>query len=343
MTRTLGWLATARRRGRWVALTALGLTTLGCGGKDKATAAATHERPASAHEAKASEPSAAAAAAAAAAPALVAADDRARAAELPTAATLGQAATEVGAAEADSISLHVGRPGSEAFALPDPGKPARLKVTPVDGSGRPITEMDDLDPLTPGVQHVLGFAYRQDFAWSTALGPTQLLAGAAIFDVTFAKPGPHTVWFISRRAGAKERFDQASLRVAGDWAAADAPAASLSSTVGGLRAELVPQGELVACKALTPQLRLWRGAKALAVPPDQVQWLAMPMEAQDRVLTSRPGHAGAAPTLEFDANVTFLIHARARVGKDIVAPGFVVRVSGSVPVGGCAALRAAQP
>ncbi len=343
MMRSSGWRETGRRRGNGIALVVLWLTVPACGGKEKSPAGAPAANPAPGAESPAAAPGAEPAAAAMAAGPAAA---EAAAAALPAAATLAQAVTEgqAAAGEAtDSISLHVGRPGSDAFGLPEPGKPARLKVTPVDGSGRPIAAMDDLDPLTPGVQHVLGFAYRRDFAWSTALAPTQPLAGAAVFDLTFPKTGPHSVWFISRRTQGKARYDQASLRVMGDWAAADPPGASLSATVGGLRAELVAQGEIVACKELTPRLRLWRGAKALEVAPDAVQWLAMPMEAQDRVLLSRPGAAGAAPTLEFDANVTFLIHARVRAGKDIIAPGFVVRVGGSVPVGGCAALRAAQP
>jgi hypothetical protein len=95
-----------------------------------------------------------------------------------------------------SIALLLGEPGA---ALPQAGKPTKVRVTPINALGQPIRE---LQPLM-GAQVVV-VALRADSPWTlierskAAIDPK---TGAHELKVTFAAGGSHVLWFLFQPKG----------------------------------------------------------------------------------------------------------------------------------------------
>ena len=246
-------------------------------------------------------------------------------------ATEAAAAADVAAldpAAGDTIALFLGSPQSETFALPTPGKAARVRVTPVDGMGHPVADLVDLGGST-----VMMVAMRSDFAWAEIRAPNAGAGPAVTFDLTFPLPGPHTLMFGYQRQGSALHTESASVRVLGDWQAAEMSEISLSHSTKGVAADLaLPPDGLVACTRATLAVS-WRlrGKKASVTT---AQLAAVPL-ARDSLIVGTVSESGG--TLRFPAAGLWSVLVRGVAGKTTVTAHFQVRVGGEAPATGCAA------
>lgn len=256
-------------------------------------------------------------------------------AQAPDPAPPPAAATEAAAPPAedpgrdDTIALHLGTPGSKGFALPVPGKPARVRITPIDGNGRPVPEL-----VNHGDGTVVMAALRNDAAFATAMVPTEAGGPAAVFDLTFPLPGPHTLLFGYQRKGGKLHVDTAAVRVSGDWTSKEMPATSLSATEAGITATLVPpEAGFQVCAASPMQVRFSRRGKA--TPVGAVHFAAVPLARDTMVLGVRGEGDDAASTLQFSGAGVWHVFARALVKGKPVSWHFITQVAGERPADGC--------
>lgn len=258
-------------------------------------------------------------------------------AEQPGVAIAAAAPEAPTAPEDDSIAIHIGAPGSEMFALPEPNKVARIRVTPVDGSGAPI---QGLEPIAGG-DAVLA-AMRIDGAWASLIPASSKIGPASVFDVRFPMPGPHTLLFFSRRPGRAMHIDQAAVRVLGDWQALESAVTSSSWKQGSWSASLETPAVLTVCEESSLQVRWSQRGKAVAVSAAPTLLVAVPLETRDRALFggNASGATGAAPgpkSVRFDAASHWVVLAQATIGKERLTASFTVLVAGNVPAGGCPA------
>lgn len=227
----------------------------------------------------------------------------------------------------DTIALHLGAPGSDAFALPVPGKAARVRVTPIDGKGRPVPGL-----VSQGDGAVVMVALRNDGAFGVAMGPTEAGGPAAVFDLTFPLPGPHTLLFGYRREGGKLHVDTAAVRVSGDWSAKDMDATQTKDTAAGLTAELVPPAEgFVVCKPNAVVTRFTRRGKKTEVAGVHVAAVPLSRDGMSVGEADAEGHT----TLRFDSPGIWHVFARALVKGKPTSWHFHVQVGGERPAEGC--------
>lgn len=338
-------LSTAPRSSLWLAAACLTLGLAACGRNQPAPAAGAAPATATSGPAAVGEAAPVTTTAQPAADPAQAAEPGAQAGVEATAEATDEAAAapqpaapEVPAPPADdSIAIHIGTPGSETFALPAPNKVTRVRVTPVDGNGAPI---QGLEPLAGG--DVVMAALRIDGAWSTLVSASSKIGPASVFDVRFAKPGPHTLLFASRRPGHALHVDQAAVRVQGDWQADDEIATSSSWKQGAWSASLILPPTLNACEDATLEVRWTHRGKAVPAATAPTLLLAVPLANRDRALLGRDVDGAAATTagrklVRFDAAEHWSVLALATVGKEQVSATFTVLVAGSVPSGGCPA------
>lgn len=294
------------------ALIVIGASLGGCGEKKQPPATPPATPPPAAEPAPAPEPPPAAAEAPV---------------EAPAAATEAAAPPAEDPGRDDTIALHLGTPGSKGFAMPVPGKPARVRITPIDGKGRPVPEL-----VNHGDGTVVMVALRNDAAFATAMVPTEAGGPAAVFDLTFPLPGPHSLLFAYQRKGGKLHVDTAAVRVSGDWTSKEMPATSLSATEAGITATLVPpEGGFQVCAASPMQVRFARRGKATQV--GAVHFAAVPL-ARDTVVLGAHGE-GDASTLQFTGAGVWHVFARALVKGKPVGWHFITQVAGERPVDGC--------